>query len=452
LAARLVAYATTPPRGAVSVLLGLAVLSGLMAAGVLPGYDPAVTGTVVLAVAAGVALVFAVVFERLRGADPAPADVARTERFHGLGLSLAMLSGVLLVAASASSLLVLDHPGSRQLAADRGAHATLYTRGSNSLKYRYAPVLAFTHDEKWAPTYVDSYVDSASARVVRRDGSEASPGHYKCSSLGPRSCLRITIDCASAADACSQALPQHDYGEHETSGAVYVRTLRRPGEDDPSDDAVALRGVFRSANDVARRTDILLQYWLFYPYDEWTTKVLGARLIQRHEGDWEAVTVGLDSNEKPLFVAYSAHCGGTWKRWKDTERFASHPLVAVAEGSHANYADSGAKRPPDFTSCKRLPRGIGTLLGFAANVRDVTSDDWQWGAAEVIRVTAKDWPMNFPGTWGGHDITQLTNARTFTSPLGGGPPSPPLQHLWQEPVKTIFCDRYWDGPEPCRER
>jgi hypothetical protein len=33
-------------------------------------------------------------------------------------------------------------------------------------------------------------------------------------------------------------------------------------------------------------------------------------------------------------------------------------------------------------------------------VRDRTSDDWQWGAAELIKVTEKDPPMNFPGSWG----------------------------------------------------
>jgi hypothetical protein len=31
--------------------------------------------------------------------------------------------------------------------------------------------------------------------------------------------------------------------------------------------------------------------------------VLGGRIVQRHEGDWEAVTVGL-SDAKPLFVAF----------------------------------------------------------------------------------------------------------------------------------------------------
>jgi hypothetical protein len=444
---RLGAYATTPPRAIVSLLLGCAAGSGLMAAGVLPGYDAASSGAMWFALAAAAALLVTIVLEHFKPPAAAVTGGERSEQLLGLGLSLGVLSGILLVAATASSMWVLDHSNATPLKVDRGAHATLYAAADDSLEYRHAPVLAFTRDQRWTPTKVDAYVDRA--RVLRKDGSEAATSRYECPSLGPRSCLRITIGCASAAEPCAGALAPRDSGAHVSDGAVYVRTLRRPERDDRSDEAVALRGLFRPATSVASRTDVLLQYWFFYPYDEWTTEVLGARLTQRHEGDWEAITVGLGAGREPLFVAYSAHCGGTWRRWPDTERFGSHPLVAVANGSHANYAETGAKRPPDFTSCKRLPRGIGTLLGFAANVRDVTSDDWQWGAEEVVPVDESTWPMSFPGTWGGNDVTELQNARTFTSRPGGGPASPPLQPLWQDPVKTIFCDRYWDGPEPC---
>jgi hypothetical protein len=445
---RLCAYATTPLRGVVSALLGVVAVSGLMAAGVLRGYDLAGSLATWFALAAAFGLAITIVFERIKPPTPSLDVLKRTERLMGLGLSLGMLSGVLLVFATALSMWVLS-PHVTALGADGGAHATLYTAADGSLEYKYAPVLAFTHDQKWTPVKVDGYV--ARARVLRKDGSEAPTGHYECPHAGPRSCLRITIDCPTAAESCAEALPPHHPGAHVSDGAVYVRTLQRPGKGDRSDEAVALRGLFRPVSAVARDTQVLLQYWFFYRYDEWTTKALGVRLTQRHEGDWEAVTVGLDARNKPLFVAYSAHCGGTWERWKKTERFGSHPLVAVANGSQANYAEAGAKRPPDFTSCVHLPRGIGTLLAFAANVRDVTSDDWQWGAAEVVPASEKTWPMNFPGTWGRHDVLELKNARTFTTRSGGGPASPPLQPLWQDPIQTIFCSRYWDGPEPCRQ-
>jgi hypothetical protein len=46
-------------------------------------------------------------------------------------------------------------------------------------------------------------------------------------------------------------------------------------------------------------------------------------------------------------------------------------------------------------------------------------------------------------------VTEFENLHRFTTKSGGGPKSPPLQPLWQEPIKTIFCNRYWDGPERC---
>jgi hypothetical protein len=449
LGVRLFAFATTLLRTTVSVLLGAAVVAGFMGAGVLCDCGSAVPVAGWLVLAAGAALAITIVIERVAPpAEPTAVATLHNDRARAIGLSLALLSGILLVLASASSLWQLDHQGGRTLSADRGAHETLYTDDDNRLEYRYAPVLAFNTDQKWTPTEIGDYV--ARADVVRKDGSQARAGHYECSSLGPRSCLRVTVDCATAAMSCAHAIVPHAVGDHVSDGAIYVRVLRRPQPHDPGDDAVALRGIFRSATPTSDSARLLLQYWFFYPYDEWTSKVLGARLTQRHEGDWESVTVGLGDGNRPLFVAYSAHCGGTWRRWNDTHRFGTHPLVAVAKGSQANYSEAGAVRPPDFTSCKRLPRGIGTLLAFAANVRDVTSDDWQWGAAKVLRVTENDWPMSFPGTWGAHDVTEFENLRTFTSRAGGGPASPPLQVLWQEPVRTIFCDRYWNGPEPCK--
>jgi hypothetical protein len=448
---RLHAYANTWLRRIVALLLATATFMAVGGvAGVLWDWKLSAPLSLAAAVGAALALLATLAAEWIKQPVLTAAQTKRKEELYGLGMFLSVLSGVSLMGATTLSLLALDNPlRVNDLDRDLGPHPRLYTGSDKSPEYQYAPVLAFTRDERWTPDETRPYFNSA--HVERRDGSVAPPGEYTCPSVGPRACLRVTIGCRSVADGCTGALPEHKGSDPVTSGAIYVRTLRRPKPDDQSNDAVALRTVFRPLTATAARTDMLLQYWLFYPYDEWTTKILGARLTQRHEGDWESVAVGLDARRQPLFVAYSAHCGGTWERWGATKHFRAHPLVAVANGSHANYPEAGAQRPPDFTSCKRLPRGVGTLLGFAANVRDRTSDDWEWGAARVISVTEKDWPMRFPGTWGGNDVTQFKNARTFTSAPGGGPASPPLQALWQDPITTIFCDRYWDGPEPCRK-
>jgi hypothetical protein len=442
LLARLVAFASSVPRGAVSVLFGFTCAAGLMFAGVLPFHQAGGWAIPYLTKATGAAMVVAILVEAREQTATGPR-----KRSEGAGLGLAMVAGAAFVGATASSLWALNKPDHTPLGADKGAHATLYTDEDSSLQYRYAPVLAFTADQHWTPVKVDDYL--ADADVVRPDGKTVPYGDNTCPSIGPRSCLRITIGCARVADGCARTT-SHNAGDHISDGAVYVRTVRRPARGDASDEAVARRALFRPVTPTARQMESFVQYWFFYPYDEWTTKVLGGRLTQRHEGDWEAVTVGFGAEEKPLFVAYSAHCGGRWTRWNRTKRFQTHPLVAVANGSQANYSDTSGHRPPDWTSCTRLPRGIGALLSYAANVRDRTSDDWQWGAAELINVTEKDPPINFPGSWGDHDVTEFENLHRFSTKSGGGPKSPPLQSLWQTPISTIFCDRYWDGPESCK--
>jgi hypothetical protein len=75
----------------------------------------------------------------------------------------------------------------------------------------------------------------------------------------------------------------------------------------------------------------VLQYWLFYYYNDWWNQ---------HESDWEVVMVYLDARHTPLAVACSSHLGGTWRPWSAVEPTGvdkQHPTVYVARGSHALY-------------------------------------------------------------------------------------------------------------------
>jgi hypothetical protein len=83
---------------------------------------------------------------------------------------------------------------------------------------------------------------------------------------------------------------------------------------------------------------LVLQYWIYYLYNDWAN---------RHESDWECVTVVLNRGESiPRGAAYSAHFGGYWRDWPDVSRQTgagvldqegTHPVVYVARGSHAQY-------------------------------------------------------------------------------------------------------------------
>jgi hypothetical protein len=220
---------------------------------------------------------------------------------------------------------------------------------------------------------------------------------------------------------------------------------------------------------------MMIQYWIFYAYDKWESETLLGPLVQQHEGDWEHVTVGLAGNHQakgvahPLFVALSAHCGGRVVQWtpelpaafattkngaleltatrpSEAAR-ATHPIIAVAKGSHANYALAKERRPPDWGSCRDLPsEGLAAAV-YASNIRDLTDpDDTGWFAypRRVRLVTRLTRPMNYPGYWGAGEI--ISFGYDPAPRPSGGPKSPPLQgDVWNAPLRLYFCGGHWNG-------
>jgi len=164
------------------------------------------------------------------------------------------------------------------------------------------------------------------------------------------------------------------------------------------------------------------------------------------------VTIGL-SDRRPLFVAYSAHCGGSSENWENIEVAPNgsglRPLVAVAVGSQANYDDSQDRRPPNWASCVGVSAAAVTPLTYIWGIEDVTGDDHRIPLQTLIPVTSSELPMSFPGTWGANDQTVLYNGREIRLAVGRGPLSPPLQPLWIDPISTIFCAETWSHRD-CR--
>jgi parallel beta-helix repeat protein len=80
-----------------------------------------------------------------------------------------------------------------------------------------------------------------------------------------------------------------------------------------------------------------LQYWYWYYYNPKSFSGIGT-----HEGDWEAVLVGLDSNNRPLEVIFSQHESPSNCYIGDVElNEEGGPVVYVALDSHANYRKAG---------------------------------------------------------------------------------------------------------------
>src|SRR5215211_742058 len=86
---------------------------------------------------------------------------------------------------------------------------------------------------------------------------------------------------------------------------------------------------------------IVLQYWLFYPFNDWRSNFFGAN---DHEADWEKIFIYLSESEagevSPEWVAYAAHNytgDNLRRRWDDpeVEKVGEHPVIYVGAGSRA---------------------------------------------------------------------------------------------------------------------
>ena len=82
-----------------------------------------------------------------------------------------------------------------------------------------------------------------------------------------------------------------------------------------------------------------LTYHFFYAYNNGPP---GLGDAQNHEGDWEKITIQLDSNFQPTEVRYSAHSTlDISRKWSEAPLEDGRPVVYVGKGSHANFPEEG---------------------------------------------------------------------------------------------------------------
>lgn len=81
-------------------------------------------------------------------------------------------------------------------------------------------------------------------------------------------------------------------------------------------------------------SETYLQYWVYYYFNQKTTEFT----IGEHEGDWEMVTVHLETATlTPSWITYAQHEGGETCPWGINSAAGNHTIVWVADGSHASY-------------------------------------------------------------------------------------------------------------------
>jgi Vacuolar protein sorting-associated protein 62 len=117
-----------------------------------------------------------------------------------------------------------------------------------------------------------------------------------------------------------------------------------------------------------------LQYWFFYPLNYYPTIVNPLRILSDplhndyvnsdyHEGDWEHITVLIDSGGNPRYLWMARHSTeGIAIPWSQVSLdHDGHPIVYPALGGHPSYPNCGAhwralllRAFADFVPCNRL--------------------------------------------------------------------------------------------------
>jgi hypothetical protein len=268
-------------------------------------------------------------------------------------------------------------------------------------------VLVLHPEERFTPVPVEGFIADSDLLVRAPDGTWQAatatlPQGGRAARLDQRSCRAAdgpaALDCYAAAEEMHAAAP-----------TVYG-------------------AVFRT------RKEIALQYWLFYPANVFTLSSAAGLFWQSHEGDWEAVTVLLDTRERPLLVGLSEHCAGARRDWARAPRRGSRPVVYVALGSHANYFTPGRK--PLSRSC--WPKeALAVYDAYKVPLFDSVARG-RTVSPGVSRITAASpsW-MRFAGTWGEDQFVHFPGVVPLR--YGTGPAGPALHGLWRRPVATVLA-------------
>ncbi len=185
------------------------------------------------------------------------------------------------------------------------------------LAEQYAPVLYFHEDEIFRPQPVEVLIENARLRQDRSFWFDLNLLNSVVTTD-----LVTYKDPTIFLDIWYGSAGQSDYKNYSAHRAYYSEQLSPDAGGPPTT-------IYAYITQDTQQKKTILQYWLFYYYNDWFNK---------HEGDWELVQIILDEGQNPEWVILSQHHGGTRRNWEDTKvEDLTHPAVYVALGSHANY-------------------------------------------------------------------------------------------------------------------
>lgn len=199
----------------------------------------------------------------------------------------------------------------------------------NCLLQRHAPVLYLPLDLDWTrPSSVDWYLARTHLRF-HHDGcpdcSILALGSVTQTSLLNRSHGEKNWLCAHTSTLRSSS--SGEWVENETFFLQPPDDATHGGSANPADWKV-YGHVYRN-----RFGGVNLQYWWFFPYNDGPAGF-------NHEADWEHVNVRLAPDYTVSGVHFAHHASVSYFAAGDVQWLdATHPLVWVADGSHASYRD-----------------------------------------------------------------------------------------------------------------
>jgi hypothetical protein len=314
-------------------------------------------------------------------------------------------SGVRALAALAllAALLVLLLAPAGPAHAAPGTSGTAEQQAIAELAQRYAPRVVVREQaegpcgegEAYQPMDVDAVLGRPDVRLVLPDGSVVD--------------APTSADLAAAPPQASLDLP----GDPLNPGCDYAQWFA------PIKAASPPTLYAHLATDPNHPGQVALQYWFFWPFNDWNNK---------HEGDWEmlqivfpAATAQEALTVTPTSVAFAQHEGSETSPWDSAKlvKDGTHLVVYPSQGSHAAYFNQAqwfGKSAAAGFGCDTTEVGAGiTAVELRPDIvvvpADPSSSDPQFG-----------W-LTYQGRWG-QQAPSVNN----------GPTGPITKEQWTGPI------------------
>ena len=308
-----------------------------------------------------------------------------------------------------------------------------------ALAERYRPVLRFDSLELWRPLNIDRL-------FAERRGGDAA--HRVCSD--PRACDALTGGtqlegrAAGFLDLSGQVLEGRDAAGPDLASCPGDQPSRLQDCDGGPRSAMYYRAV--RAND-----RVYVDYWWFLRYNHFggsgapelcrnrASSAIKGLGCNEHEGDWEGVTaVTAAGDPRTLeFVGYAQHTVVLRYRAQDLHREGERPVVYVAEGSHASYADDCPVKCQQYEFLllgrRRPEANTNGANGWARNDRRACKR----GASCLLPLPDRSSWNAFGGLWGSPTCV-APGGRACQ--LGAAPQTPSHQPRYRYP--WCYTDRH----------